>query len=479
MHILFAASEAVPYAKTGGLADVVGELPIALTKQGIEVDIVIPLYASTWNKFQKEMTLIKTFDVYLGVAKHSVNIYTTKQGEINYFFVDNGHFFGREQFYGYGDDGERFAFFNHAVLEMISHLQLELDVIHCHDWHVGMIPVLLQEHYSNYPYYKGIKTVVTVHNPAFQGAFQPDMIVHWFGLPFELFETGKVRFQQHLNYLKSGIIYADKITAVSPTNAKELLTEEGSYGLSTVLRLREKDFQGILNGIDYNRYNPEMDAYIAAPYSVLNRQGKAINKRAFQESQHLNVDENVPLIGMVTRLTWQKGINLVIQAMERLVLMGAQVFILGAGERWYEDEIRHAKDRFPGKVASYIGYSDPLAHQLYAAADFYLMPSLFEPCGLSQMIALRYGAVPIVRQVGGLKDSVEAYNEFSRQGTGFGFWHFDADDMVRMTGYAIHFYHQKERFEEIVRQAMLVDLSWERSATQYLHVYQQLAKKEG
>lgn len=473
MHVVFIASEGTPYSKTGGLADVVGELPRALTKANLQVTTILPLYKATLKKFEAKLQFIKDVPVSLYGSPREAQIYRHDLEGRMIYFIRFDHYFDRDNLYGYDDDGERFAFFSKAALQLIQDLP-RVDVIHVHDWHTGAVLVLLKEHYRHHPSYAHIKTVVTIHNPAFQGAYDPNYILPMLELPYHLFEEGALRLKDKVNLLKSAIVYADKMTAVSPTNSMELLGEEASYGLNSVIALHQNKLAGILNGIDYELYEPATDKLIVQPFDESHPELKVKNKLALQKEFHLIEGERIPLFAMVTRLSWQKGINLVIQSLDRMVAMGAQVFIVGTGETWYEDQLKYFAHKYKGKVGIYIGYSDEVARKVYASADFYMMPSLFEPCGISQMIALRYGTVPIVRQVGGLKDTIQAYNEYTDEGNGFGFMQFDPEDFIRTVGYALHFYHQPSLFEGLVKRAMLSNNSWDESARQYVELYQSL-----
>lgn len=473
MHVLFVASEGTPYSKTGGLADVVGELPRALHGAGVDVTTILPLYRSTMKKWMDKLTFIKDMPVNLSGSPREAKVFRHDHHGLPVYFIQFNHYYDRDGLYGYDDDGERFAFFSKAALQLVQDLP-KVDVIHVHDWHTSAVAVLLREHYRHHPQYAHIKSVVTIHNPAFQGAYDPHYILNLLELPYHLFEDGYLRLKDKVNLLKSAIVYADKVTAVSPSNSLELLGEEASYGLNSVIDLHRNKLVGILNGIDYSIYEPSKDPIIVQRFDRDHIEDKAKNKLALQKDFHLVEGADIPLFTMVTRLSWQKGINIVIQALERMMLMGAQVFIVGSGEQWYEDQLKHLAHRYKGKMAVYIGYSDEIARKAYASADFYMMPSLFEPCGISQMIALRYGTVPIVRQVGGLKDTVQAYNEYTDEGNGFGFLQFDPEDFIRTVGYALHFYHQHAIFKRLVIRAMDSDNSWDESARQYALMYQSL-----
>lgn len=473
MRVIFVAAEGTPYSKTGGLADVVGELPRALKLNDVDVVTILPLYASTRKKWGKELTFEKILSVPFAGQMRDAGLFKHEYLGQTTYFIEYNHYYDRDNLYGYDDDGERFSFFSKAALALIETLP-RVDVIHVHDWHTAAIPVLLNHHYRLKPQFKDVKTVVTVHNPAFQGAYDPNYILPLLELPYSLFDDGPMRLKDKVNLLKSAIVYSDKITAVSPTNAMELLGEEASYGLNTVIELHKGKLVGILNGIDYTIYNPVNDKLLPAAFSNEDISGKKTIKLLFQKENHLIEGEHIPLFTMVTRLSWQKGINIVIQSIERMINMGAEIFIVGSGEYWYEEQLKQLAHKHKGKMAVYIGYSDEVARKAYAAADFYMMPSLFEPCGISQMIALRYGTVPIVRQVGGLRDTISAYNEYTNEGNGFGFLQFDPEDFLKTVGYALHFYHMQPIFDGLIHRAMRSNNSWEQSAKKYRDVYSHL-----
>lgn len=476
MHILFAASEAVPFIKTGGLADVVGELPQYLVKNGLKVSLVLPKYSAVNSDLIKEAKLIKFFDVYMNNEKVYAGIYYLQKDSVDYYFIDNESMFYRDNVYGYDDDYARFGFFSIAVMEMISHLQLDVDVVHAHDWQTGPLPMLYYEKYIHFPYYENIKWVFTIHNPAYQGLCDPSIISNVFGLDMNLYHNGALRFKDSFSFLKTGIIYANKITTVSPTHAKELFDSYYAYGLESIIQLRSNDLIGILNGIDYVKYNPNTDPLIKANYRSSWKK-KMINKGDLQQRCNLEVNEDIPLVGIVSRLTWQKGIDLVAPYLENLVNKNIQMVILGSGDKHYEETLRFVADCFPNQIYLYLGFNDELAHQIYAGADMLLMPSLFEPCGISQMIALRYGTIPIVRETGGLSDSVIPYNEFTKQGNGFGFRNFNHYDMAHVLDYAIDQYNNKEVWDILFKNALKSDYSWNQSAKSYAHLYKLLTSK--
>lgn len=475
MKVLFATSEATPFIKTGGLADVCGELPICLAKRGVEVGVVLPLYSMIPNKYKEKFVFIKHFDIYLGNGKQYAGIFQYIYKGLTFYFIDNEKYFSRPSIYGYDDEGERFAFYNCAFVELISHLKLQPNIVHCNDWQTGMIPVLYHEHYKNFEYYQNIKFIMTVHNPAYQGNFPSEMLDKLFMMNYELYENGKLRFNNQLSYLKAGLIYADRITTVSKTYKNDLCSNEGGYGLQNIFSYRYKDFYGIVNGIDYEINNPKTDKNIYYQYDRRNIGNKKKNKMIFQEKYGLKVDQNIPLLAMVTRLTWQKGLDIFFGTIERVIKNNVQLLVIGSGDYDYEQKLQSLRDRYPDKVVIYIGYEPVLAKLAYAASDYFLMPSLFEPCGISQLIALRYGSLPIVREVGGLVDTVEAYNEITKEGTGFSFKNYDCNELLNTINYALSFYN-KEDYKLIVKQAMKRNFSWEKSCDEYIELYKSLLK---
>ena len=478
MRVLHIASEVTPFVKTGGLADVVGELPISLAKNGVESIVILPLYQSIKPFYREQFQFIKHFDVYLGIGKKYAGIFKYERNGVTYYFIDNESYFGRNGIYGYDDEGERYGFFQMAAIELIGHLQLRPDIVHCHDWQTGMVSVLYYEKYQYYPFYENIRFIFTVHNPAYQGNYSLDILDKIFGISKETYFYGKTRFNDNVSYLKSALIYSDYVTTVSKSYKNELCSLEGGYGLESIFSYRYEDLFGIVNGIDYDSYNPDDDLQLVYHFNKDNIENKVKNKTLLQKRYELEVNEDIPLFSCITRLTWQKGVELILDNAERLINEhNAQLFIIGSGDYHYERRLQELRDRFPKNVAIYIGYNGELARKVYAASDMFLMPSLFEPCGISQLISLRYGTIPIVREVGGLKDTVVPYNEYTSKGTGFSFTKFDNNDFYHIINYALSFYKQKDRWNDLVKQAMNANWSWDKQCSEYIDLYKKLINK--
>lgn len=474
MHILFAASECTPFIKSGGLADVLGSLPQSLQKLGHECIVVLPKYADM--KGAEDLEYVTHYDIYISWRKKYCGVFKCVRDNVTYYFIDNEEYYGRPGLYSYDDDYERFAFFDYAVLELISHLQLEVDILHLHDWQAAMIAPLYRERYAMHPYYDDIKIVFTIHNIAFQGKADPRLLSELFGLDNYLYYNGNCRNDGCLNMMKAAIFYSDIITTVSPTYAKEILTPEYGEGLQNILEMRKYDLYGILNGVDYDVINPKTDKDIVKNYDVDTVfDNKVVNKLALQKEVGLPENKDVALIGIVTRLTKQKGLDLIINQFNEMCNRNVQIVILGAGDQVYEDTLKSIASQYPDKVSLQLKYDFGLSCRIYAGCDMFLMPSLFEPCGLSQMMALRYGTIPIVRQTGGLKDSVEPYNEYANKGTGFGFMNYNAHEMMRIIDYALDVYdNHHDSWRQMIIRAMNAKLDWDESANHYLKVFNSL-----
>lgn len=475
MQIVFASAECAPFVKTGGLGDVAGSLPAALVRAGAEVIVMVPKYATIKDEYKAQMEHFSDFYVSLGWRNEYCGLEKLERDGVTYMFVDNERYFARDYPYGFFDDGERFAFFSKAITESLQHLPagFECDILHCNDWQTALAPVFLREFYQGLPLYDRVKTVFSIHNVAFQGQFSDTVMEDILGVAHIPAAASQLRCDAcSVNYMLGALRYADAITTVSPTYANEIQTPEFGEGLDGVLRERSYALQGILNGIDVAGFDPATDKRIAANYTVEDRSGKAVCKAKLQEELGLEVRDDRPLMVMVTRLTRQKGMDLVMYALDRILAGGVQVAVLGTGDRDYEDGLRYFQDKYPGTMAARIEFDPALSQRMYAAADMFLMPSKFEPCGLSQIIAMRYGTLPIVRETGGLKDTVQPYNEFTGEGTGFSFTNFNGDEMGDAVFRAARlFWDNRDAWNQLVTQAMSQDFSWTRSADKYLDLY--------
>ena len=478
--ILFAASEAVPFIKTGGLADVTGSLPKYFDRKKYDVRIILPKYLCMDERFKGQLHFKCHFYVNLSWRKQYAGIFEAKQDGITYYFVDNEFYFAGDKPYNeLYQDIEKFAYFSKAVLEALPFLDFCPDIIHCHDWQTGLIPVFLHTVFGDDNFYAGIKTVFTIHNLQFQGRWRIQEIMDITGLPAHIFNAYELESYGEANYLKGGVVYADYITTVSPTYANEITTVEGGEGLSGLMTARKDRLYGILNGIDYEEYNPQTDPYISVNYSKKDAvSGKKENKAALQKELGLPVREDAFLIGIVSRMTSQKGFDLIGCVLDELLTeMDIQLVVLGSGESQYENMFHHYQSKYPDKVSVHIGFTEERSHHIYAASDVLLMPSMFEPCGLAQMIAMRYGTLPIVRETGGLRDTVEPYNEYENTGCGFSFANFNAQEMADIVRYAYRVEHeQKAAWKELIYRAMDRNFSWNVSAHAYEKLYDKLVE---
>ena len=475
MQIVFASAECAPFVKTGGLGDVAGSLPAALVRAGAEVIVMVPKYATIKDEYKAQMEHFSDFYVSLGWRNEYCGLEKLEHDGVTYMFIDNERYFARDYPYGFFDDGERFAFFSKAITESLQHLPagFECDILHCNDWQTALAPVFLREFYQGLPLYDRVKTVFSIHNVAFQGQFSDTVMEDILGVAHIPAAASQLRCDAcSINYMLGALHYADAITTVSPTYAGEIQTPEFGEGLDGVLRERSYALQGILNGIDVAGFDPATDKRIAANYTIDDRSGKAVCKAKLQEELGLEARDDRPLMVMVTRLTRQKGMDLVMYALDRILSGGVQVAVLGTGDRDYEDGLRYFQDKYPGTMAARIEFDPALSQRMYAAADMFLMPSKFEPCGLSQIIAMRYGTLPIVRETGGLKDTVIPYNEFTGEGMGFSFSNFNGDEMGDAVFRAARlFWDNRDAWNQLVTQAMSQDFSWTRSADKYLDLY--------
>ena len=473
--ILFAASESVPFIKTGGLADVVGSLPKCIDREYFDVRVILPKYSCMKQEMKDKMQYVTHFYMDFYWQNVYVGILEAVEDGVHYYFIDNESYFSGMK--PYGDDTrfeiEKYAYFSKAVLSALPIIGFQPDVIHCHDWQTGLIPVYMKERFRGDLFFAGMKSVMTIHNLKFQGRWDMETVKNITGLPDYFFTPDKLEAYKDANLLKGGIVFADAVTTVSDTYAEEIKTAFYGEGLDGLLRARAGDLRGIINGIDYEDFNPETDKHIVKPYNAANfRKEKMKNKRALQKELGLTQDDKKMMIGLISRLTDQKGLDLVAYVMDELCQDDIQLVVLGTGEERYENMFRHFDWKYSDKVSANIFYSEPLSHQIYASCDAFLMPSLFEPCGLSQLMALRYGTLPIVRETGGLKDTVQPYNEYESTGTGFSFTNYNAHEMLNTIRYAEHiFYDKKREWNKMTERAMAADFSWKLSANKYQEMY--------
>lgn len=477
LNIVFASAEGAPFSKSGGLGDVAGSLPKALAAAGARVAVVLPYYKSTADAFGDQVEHVTQFYVSLGWRNEYCGLKRLRRDNVDFYFIDNEHYFFRDGFYGYFDDGERFAYFSKAITECIQYLpDFRCDILHCNDWQTALAPIFLREFYQGLPAYEGIKTVFSIHNVKFQGKFGMKLLSDVTGLAgIPAAQSQLEDGPQSMNFMKGALLYADKISTVSPTYAEELKTPFYGEGLDWIFRQRSDNLVGILNGIDTDAFNPRTDETIFECYSEENLRRKVKDKEALQRELGLELNPTRPLVALVGRLTKQKGIDLVLWGLERLLTRSIQVVVLGTGDENFEQGLQAAAHAHPGEVAVRIAFDLDLSKRIYAGADMFLMPSLFEPCGLAQMISMRYGTLPVVRETGGLKDSVVPYNQFTGEGTGFSFTNFNGDEMVNCILNASEvFWTNQSAWENLQKQAMIADFSWGSSAQRYIDMYQGL-----
>jgi starch synthase len=476
-NILLAASEAVPFAKTGGLADVVGSLPSAFDKDNYDIRVIMPKYGSIPKEYTDKMIFLTHINVSLGWRNKYCGIFKLEHEGIIFYFLDNEFYFSGIKLYSYiHEDIEKFAFFSSAVLSVLPHIDFRPNILHCNDWQTGLIPVMLNVQYNNHRFYNGIKTIMTIHNLQYQGIWGMRETYDATGLPIECFTPDKMEYYNDSNLLKGGLVYANHITTVSNTYTEEIQTPEYGEGLDGLLRSRKQDLSGIVNGISYTEYNSSTDELIYAKYNRRDFPSKKKeNKIALQKQLGLSEDKSIFLIGLVSRLTDQKGFDLIADLMNRFCQEDMQLVVLGTGEAKHEDMFKYYANTHPDKISANILFSNELAHKIYAASDAFLMPSLFEPCGLSQLISMRYGTVPIVRETGGLKDTVIPFNKYIGEGSGFSFTNYNADELWSMICMAKDTYKDKAKWNSIARQGMAKDYSWQEAAKQYASLYDSLA----
>jgi len=475
MKLVFVTAEADPFIKTGGLGEVMGSLPAFLKKQGVDVRVIMPKYSIIAEHFQRELTHLAHFDVQVAWRKQYCGLDTMVYQGVHYYFIDNEYYFSRARIYGEYDDAERFAFFSRAALESLIHIpEFKPDILHCHDWHTALIPLLLKEFYSREPLYYQLKTLFTIHNLKYQGIFSKEVLSDIVGLGKEYFTENTLEFHGAVNFMKAALLYADRIMTVSPTYAEEIKNPYYGENLDGLLRKRSDVLLGILNGIDYDLYNPMKDPYLVMPYSNFPL-AKEANKKHLQSIFGLPVQGDRAVLGMVSRLVDQKGVDLLAHVMEEILELDVQIVILGTGEHRYEEMFRYFASKYPEKLAVKFEFSDKLAHAIYGGADMLLMPSRFEPCGISQMIAMHYGTLPIVRETGGLKDTVIPYNVATGVGNGFSFTNYNAHELLFAVQRAVKVYQEeKPVWEKMCQNAMQSDFSWDRSAKAYIEIYESL-----
>ncbi len=475
MKILYACSEAVPFVKTGGLGDVAGSLPMALNEAGQDTRVIMPLYRCIPAEYKEKMQYINHIYIDMGWRKQYCGVFELIHDGVKFYFLDNEFYFNGDKPYDYIHlDCEKFIFFSKAVLSILPTIGFKPDVINCNDWQTGAIPVFLDTFRDN-PFFADIKTVMTIHNLKFQGRWDLEKIKDFMGIGDYYFTDDKLEYYKDGNLLKGGLVYANKISTVSESYAGEIKTPEFGEGLDGLLSARSQDVWGIVNGISYKEWDPKTDKFIFENYNLRNLYSKKkINKTELQKMLNLPVDENVMMIGIVSRLTAQKGLNLIAEAMEYLAEGGVQLVVLGTGDEEYENLFRHYAWKYPDKVSANIYFSNELSHKIYASCDAFLMPSQFEPCGLSQIISMRYGTLPIVRETGGLRDTVEAYNEYTGEGTGFSFKNFSSHDLIKVIDYAKDvYYNRKDEWKKLMKSAMKKDYSWKVSAEKYINMYEE------
>ena len=479
MKVLFVAAEGAPFSKTGGLGDVIGSLPKELKKQGVDVRVILPKYGDIPARFTKEMTFIKDMIIPVGWRKQFCGVQQLEYEGVTFYFIDNEYYFKRSGLYGFFDEAERYAFFCRGTLAVLPEINFQPDIIHCHDWHTGMVSVLLHAEYRHNSFYENMATCFTIHNLMYQGIFSKTILGDLLSLGNEYFTPDKLEFKGDVNFMKGGIVFSDLVTTVSKTYAEEIQTPYYGENLDGLLRARSKELYGIVNGIDYGEYNPAEDRHIFVPYTWQKTNKHQENKTRLQAQLGLPIREEVPLLAIVSRLVDAKGMDLIAHILEELLAMDIQLVVLGTGQIQYHKLFADAAAQYPDKVSANLVFDNILAHKIYAGSDLFLMPSRFEPCGIGQMIAMRYGSLPIVRETGGLKDTVIAYNEVTGEGTGFSFAHYNAHDMLYTIQRAIGLFPDKEVWGHIVKNAMQQEYGWTHSVKVYQELYQQLLQDRG
>ena len=475
MKVLFVASEAYPFIKTGGLGDVAYALPKALRKMGIDARVIIPKYSGIPLSFRNCMENVASFTVPVGWRNQYCGLQYLTYDEIPYYFVDNEYYFDRPEIYGCYDDGERFSYFSKAVLESIKYMgDFVPDIVHCNDWHCGILPALLKDSYSDVEKYNKIKSIFTIHNLKYQGVFPKEVLGELLNLDEGYYSDKALKFYDAISFMKGGIVFSDAVTTVSETYAQEIQTPFYGEGLDGLLRSKAKKLYGIVNGIDYQLYNPKVDKKILYNFDSRSLKQKAKNKLKLQAELCFTVNENIPMIGIVTRLVKQKGLDLIVEKLQELLSLPIQIALLGNGDDYYEDIFQYYASIYPSRISTNIIFDETLAQKIYAASDMFLMPSLFEPCGIGQLIALKYGSIPIVRETGGLKDTIIPYNKYTGNGNGFSFTNYSSDELMDAINSALDLYKDKASWNKLVDNAMNSNNSWESSAKNYMNLYKNL-----
>ncbi len=477
LSILYAASEIEPFAKSGGLADVAGSLPKALQRCGFNISLIMPKYSSIPQKYVEKMEYVGYVYIDMAWRHQYCGIFKLIHDGVTVYFLDNEYYFGRKDFYGYPDEAERFAFFSKAILEVPMAVGFRPDIIHLNDWQTAVVSVLLNAQYRHINFYKNIKTVFTIHNLKYQGVFPMSVMDGILGLDWSYFNPDGIEFHGNVNFMKAGIAYSDIITTVSKTYAEEIKYDYFGENLNDLIAARSNDLYGIVNGIDMEANNPETDTRIFTNFSVKDLKGKLVNKHMLQESLGLPKRSDIPVIGIISRLVDQKGFDLIAHVIEDIMKLDMQLIVLGTGDDRYHEMFKWAAGQYPGKVSANLKYDGLLAQRIYAGSDIFLMPSLFEPCGLSQIFSLRYGTIPVVRETGGLKDTVVQYNEITSEGNGFTFEIYNAHEMLYALKQAVHFYYHRSTWVHLMKKGMSQDFSWEKSAAEYGALYKKLKRK--
>lgn len=473
MKILYVASESTPFIKSGGLADVAGSLPQGVKKQGYDIRVVIPLYSDISDEYKKDLKEVCTFEVELGWRFQYVGVLEKEYNGIRYYFIDNEYYFKRDGLYGYYDDGERYIFYSKAVAMMIKYLSFKPDIVHANDWHTGLVPLYIKDFAKGDKVYEDIKSVFTIHNLRYQGIFDYKILSQIGGLSEEYFTEDGVKYYDCVNLMKAGIVYSDRLTTVSQTYAQEIKNEFFGENLDGIIRKHEDKLSGIVNGIDYDVYDPESDKNIEKNYSFKTIKDKKENKRAIQRLYELE-EKDVPLLSMVTRLVDIKGLDLLSHIMEELMQEDIQLVVLGTGDWKYEKMLSYFQSKYPDKMAARLYFNEKEAHKIYAGSDIFIMPSMVEPCGIAQLIAMRYGTIPVVRKIGGLKDTVISYNKYEGTGTGFSFLNFNAHELLFTIKDAMEVYKDKIKWKKLIKEAMEAKNDWETSSAEYIELYQGL-----